>query len=309
MNTPAIEIKDLVVRYGGVPAVDGLNLTVPRGVVFGFLGPNGAGKTTTIKALLGLRRPDAGSARILGYDVVRESLEVRARVGFVSEVNSLYDFMTIPQISAFFRETARTWDSSIVDRFSGGFGLPRDKKIGQFSRGMKSQLALALALGGNPEVLILDEPTAGLDPLARREVLNTLVSEIAAAGKTVFFSSHILAEVEAVADWVGILYAGKLIVSAELDQLKLQHQVLRLTYAKAPPANEIAALRGLPDVLSAAQEGRSVRVLARGGTKGLEAAVHARELAPRTVETLDLDLDDIFALHIKEAKSDRQGTA
>jgi ABC-2 type transport system ATP-binding protein len=250
-QTAAIEINNLVVTYGNKPAVNGLSLRVPVGAVFGFLGPN------------------SGSARVLGYDVATQSLEVRARTGYVSEVNSLYDYLTIPQICAFCRRTSRRWNQGIVDRYLDIFALPRRSKIDKLSRGMKSQLALSLALGSDPDLLILDEPTAGLDPIARHQFLNKLVGEVAAAGKTVFFSSHLLAEVEAIADWVGIIQGGRLVVSDELDHLKLSQKALRLTYAEVPPSTEIAALRALPNVVSVTQEGRSVRLLVHGDVDAL----------------------------------------
>ncbi|MGO8948360.1 MAG: ABC transporter ATP-binding protein [Ktedonobacterales bacterium] len=300
LPTPAaIALQNLVVKYGARPAVNGLSLTVPVGSIFGFLGPNGAGKTTTIKAILGLRPVDGGSARVLGYDCVTQSLEVRARVGYVSEVNSMYDYLTIPQHCAFCRSTSHRWDQAIVDRYVGTFGLPTNIKVGRFSKGMKSQLALSLALGSSPDLLILDEPTSGLDPMARHEFLNHLVAEIAAQGKTVFFSSHILSEVEAVADWVGIIRDGKLVVADELDHLKQTQKVVKLTYAELPPAEEIHALLVLPGVMSLAQEGRSVRLLTRGNVEALSQTIQARPYALRDVDTVDLDLEDLYLEYMK----------
>jgi ABC-2 type transport system ATP-binding protein len=296
----AIEIQDLVVSYGNKRAVDGLNLQVPRGAVYGFLGPNGAGKTTTIKALLGFRPANGGSARVLGYDIGTQSLEVRARVGYVSEVNSMYDYLTIPQTCAFCRQTSRRWNQAVVDRYITLFGLPPRARVGQLSKGMKSQLALSLALGSEPDLLILDEPTAGLDPVARHEFLNTLIRDIAAEGKTVFFSSHILSEVEAVADRVGIIRDGKLLVSDDLDHLKQTQRVLKLTYAEVPPPAEIAALRALPGVARVEQEGRGVRVIARGDVDALAAQLQARPYPVRDLDSVNLNLEDLFLEYMKE---------
>jgi len=295
----AIELHNLEVKYGGHLAVNGLSLRVPAGTIFGFLGPNGAGKTTTIKTMLGLRKPDGGSVRVLGYDVITQSLEVRARVGYMSEVNSLYDFLTIPQHCAFCRSVSKQWDQKIVDRYVGLFGLPTNRKVGKFSRGMKSQLALSLLMGSNPDLLILDEPTAGLDPLARHEVLNQLVAEIAAQGKTIFFSSHILSEVEAVADWVGIIREGKLLVCDELDHLKQTQKVVKLTYVELPPSAEVTALRGLPGVMSLEQEGRSMRLLTHGDVEVLAQTIQARPYALRDVDIVNLDLEDLFLIYMK----------
>jgi ABC-2 type transport system ATP-binding protein len=304
-TSAAIELQNLEVKYGERLAVNGLSLTVPVGAIFGFLGPNGAGKTTTIKTMLGLRKPDGGNVRVLGYDAVTQSLAVRARVGYMSEVNSLYDFLTIPQHCAFCHSVSRQWNQEMVDRYVSLFGLPMNRKVGKFSRGMKSQLALSLLMGSNPDLLILDEPTAGLDPVARHEVLNRLVAEIAAQGKTIFFSSHILSEVEAVADWVGILRDGKLIVCDELDHLKQTQKILKLTYAELPSAAEVTALRVLPGVMSLEQEGRSVRLLTHGDVGALSQTIQARPHALRDVDIVDLDLEDLFLTYMKEESNGR----
>ncbi len=301
----AIEIHDLVVKYGSKRAVDGLTFRVPAGTIFGFLGPNGSGKTTTIKTLLGFRPPDGGSARVLGYDVVSQSLQVRARVGYVSETNSLYDFLTIPQLCAFCRSLSPEWNQQVVDRYIGLFGLPPREKVGRLSKGMKSQLALSLALGGNPDLLILDEPTAGLDPLARHEFLNTLISEVAAEGKTIFFSSHMLSEVEVVADWVAIIRKGKLVLCDELDHLKQTQKVVKLTYAELPPVSEIEMLRSLPEVKSLAQEGRSVRLVAQGNVDTLTQTIQTRPYELRDIEMVDLNLEDLFLEYMKERTDGR----
>ncbi|HXR66208.1 MAG TPA: ABC transporter ATP-binding protein [Ktedonobacteraceae bacterium] len=303
----AIELHNLEVKYGGHLAVNRLSLTVPKGAIFGFLGPNGAGKTTTIKTMLGLRKPDGGNVRVLGYDAVTQSLEVRARVGYMSEINSLYDFLTIPQHCAFCRSVSTQWDQKIVDRYVSLFGLSTNRKVGTFSKGMKSQLALSLLMGSNPELLILDEPTAGLDPVARHEVLNHLVAEIAAQGKTIFFSSHILSEVEAVADWVGIIREGRLLVCDELDHLKQTQKVLKLTYVELPPTSEVTALRGLGGVMSLEQEGRSVRLLTHGDVGSLSQTIQARPYALRDVDIVNLDLEDLFLAYMKEESNGREG--
>ena len=300
----ALEIDNLVVNYGNKRAVDGLSLTVPAGSVYGFLGPNGAGKTTTIKTLLGLRKPDGGSARVLGYDIVTENTELRARIGYVSEVNSLYDNLTVRQMNDFCRSTARKWDQSTVDRDTQMFGLPVGNKVRQLSKGMQRQLAFALAMGSEPDLLILDEPTAGLDPVARHDLLNTLVGEIAAQGKTIFFSSHILSEVEAVADWIGIIRAGKLVVSDELDTLKQRQKVLKLIYAEPPTPQEIATLQAMPGVARVEQEGRSVRIMVRQDVEGLASRIQDGSRDLRDVDIVDLNLEDLFLEYMKEEGND-----
>ena len=297
---PAIETENLVVRYGWRRAVDGLSLRVLRGSVYGLLGANGAGKTTTIKTLLGFRAPASGRARILGYDIARDRVRINGRVGYVSETNSLYLGMTPQQLCAFFRATAPRWNQAEVDRMLTLFGLPMTGRVRAFSKGMRTQLALCLALGGEPDLLILDEPTTGLDPIARRAFLDALVGEVAAAGKTVFFSSHILPDVEAVADTVGILRAGRLLVSEELDALKERHALVRLSYAEPLSEEAYAALRRIPGVVVVEREGRSARVRVNGDVATTVAALQA-VATPANVDTTRLSLDDIFLFYAQPA--------
>ncbi len=300
-ETPAIETVELVARYGRKKtAVDGLDLTVPQGSVYGFLGPNGAGKTTTIKTLMGFRRPDGGSARVLGYDVVEESVEVRARVGFASEVDSLYGSMTVPRISQFCRDMSRGWDQDLVDRYIGVFGLPTDKKIRKLSKGQRAQLQLCLALGSDPEVLILDEPTSGLDPVARRAFLKVIVGEVAGEGRTVFFSTHLLSDIEAVADTLGIIKGGKLLASGDLDDLRESHRTFRIVYADTPPDEEIEALKKLPGVRETEREGRGVRIGVRGDVQAVERALQSRPHEVRDVDSAGMSLEDIFVAYVEE---------
>jgi len=296
----AIQIDGLVVDYGRKRAVDGLDMTVPRGAVYGFLGPNGAGKTSTIKTLMGFRKPDGGSAKVLGYDVVNESLEVRARVGFASEVNSLYEGMTVPRICRLCRDLSRTWDQDLVDRYIGVFGLPGDAKIRKLSKGQKAQLQLCLALGSNPELLILDEPTSGLDPVARRAFLKVLVGEVAAEGRTVFFSTHLLSDIEAVADTVGIIKGGRLLVSGDLDEMRVSHRVFRVVYAETPPEDEIQNLRALAGVNEVEREGRGVRLRARGDVGRVERALEERPHQIVDVDSTGMGLEDIFVAYVED---------
>ena len=296
----AIEIEDLVVSYGRKRAVDGLSLRVSVGSVYGFLGPNGAGKTTTIKTLLGFRGPDGGSARVLGYDVVDESIEVRARVGFASEVNSLYEYMSVPRLCAFCRDLSRRWDQDLVDRYLGVFGVPADMKVRKLSKGQKAQLQLCLALGSDPEVLILDEPTSGLDPVARRAFLKVLVGDVAAEGRTVFFSTHLLSDIEAVADTVGIIKGGRLLVSDELDRLRETHKTFRIAYAEVPPEEEMQDLRDLTGVMQVEREGRGVRLLVRGDVEAAELALRDRPHHVLDIDSVGMTLEDIFVAYVED---------
>ncbi|HEV8194895.1 MAG TPA: ABC transporter ATP-binding protein [Ktedonobacterales bacterium] len=301
-EAPAIEIDNLVVRYGPRRAVDGLNLRVPRGSVYGLLGANGAGKTSTIKALMGFRAPSSGGARILGYDITHDRVEINARLGYVSETNSLYLGMTVTQLCAYFRATARHWNQSLVDRYLRLFGLTTNARARRFSKGMRTQLALCLALGSEPDLLILDEPTTGLDPVARRAFLNVLIGEVAAAGKTVFFSSHILSDVETVVDHVSILRAGRLLVADELATLKQCHAVVHLLYAEPPSDEAAASLARVPGVMQLQREERSVRVRLSGDVTASIATIRGLSPSPISVDTSYLSLDDIFLSYMQESQ-------
>jgi ABC-2 type transport system ATP-binding protein len=295
----AIEIENLTVNYGAKQVLKGLNLEVPVGSIFGFLGANGAGKTTTIKTLLGFRPPTSGSARLLGYDMVSQHKEICMRIGYVSETNSLYDFLNISQLCDLARDMHKNWSQSMVDHYLQLFELPQNKRVRDFSKGMKSQLALCLALGNDPDLLILDEPTTGLDPIARQFFLTTLIRDVAAAGKTVFFSSHILSEVEAIADQVAVLRQGTIVLNDELDHLREKQKILRLTYTEQPLAEEMTALRRLPGVRQLEQEGRSVRLRTEGDVDALIGTIQARPYALRDLEVVPVRLEDLLLEYIK----------
>lgn len=294
---PAIEVENLVASYGRRRAVDGLTLTVPQGTVYGFLGPNGAGKTTTIKTLMGFREPDSGRARVLGYDVVEESLQMRTRVGFVAETSSLYGYMSAHRHGKLCKSLSARWNQGFFERYLEFFRLPREVKASKLSKGQKAQLDLCLALGGDPDLLVLDEPASGLDPAARQKLLKVIV-DAATEGRTVFFSTHILSDVEAVADMVGIIKNGRLVIDDEIDRLRETHKVFRLVYAEEPNEEELCLLRYLPDVTGAEKEGRSVRLQVRGEAESLHRILEERPYRVLDVDCADMSLDEIFLQYV-----------
>ncbi|MGF1470796.1 MAG: ATP-binding cassette domain-containing protein [Rubrobacteraceae bacterium] len=300
---PAIEVEDLVVRYGRQKAVDGLSISVPRGSVYAFLGPNGAGKTTTIKTLMGFRGSDGGQARVLGHDVAEESLQVRARVGYVGETRSLYGYMTARGHGKLCRSLGTRWDQGLFERKLELFRIPPGVKARKLSKGQKAQLELCLALGGDPELLILDEPASGLDPAARQKLLKVIV-DLAAEERTVFFSTHVLSDVEAVADMAGIIESGRLVVGDEIDCLRETHKVFRLVYAEEPPDEELRLLRYLPDVLDVEKEGRGVRLQIRGEAEAVRKILEERPYRLLDVDCGGMSLEEIFLRYV-EADDDR----
>lgn len=226
----AIKIENLTKTYGNLKAVDNLTLNVEKGIVFGFLGPNGAGKTTTILSMLGLIIPDSGTITILGYDVFREPIKLKEKIGFLPENATIYEELTAWRNLEFFAnfyKMSRQEKEKRIEELLKLVGLwdVRYKKVKAFSKGMKQRLLFAQALINDPEVLILDEPTSGLDPEGAFLVKN-IVKEERKKGKTIFFSSHILSEVEELSDQVGILVKGKLRALGTLEEIKKQFMEL-----------------------------------------------------------------------------------
>ena len=228
----AVALHGLVKRYGATAALNGLDLIVPEGSIFGFLGPNGAGKTTTLRILTGMARPTAGSAEVLGFDATRPDAALRRQVGFLPDVPAFYPWMTARELMRF---AGRLFglDGVALEQRSESLlamvGLATVKtRIGGYSRGMKQRLGIAQALVNAPRLLLLDEPTSALDPIGRREVLELIAS--LRGRTTVFFSTHILADVERVCDTVTILDRGAVVAGGPIDDLKRRHATNRLVF-------------------------------------------------------------------------------
>jgi ABC-2 type transport system ATP-binding protein len=216
----AIEIEGLFKKYKNTPALNGLTLSVPEGHVYGFLGPNGAGKTTTIKILMGLLRKDSGNTKVFGKEVVFADTSKNAEIGFVPEEFSLYGYMSGYNIIHINGKIQGKETVKSIDKMQSIFNLPLDRKISTYSMGMKKLLSLYVALSVGPKLLILDEPTDGLDPVTRRKLLSFIVEEVATRNMTVFFSSHVLSEVESIADTIGMIKNGKMVIQSDMDTMK-----------------------------------------------------------------------------------------
>jgi ABC-2 type transport system ATP-binding protein len=277
-----IEISDLRKRYDGVEAVRGLNLEVPRGSIYGFLGRNGAGKTTTIKVLLGMSRPTSGHVHVLGLaaDAPATSVEIRRRVGFVSEEKDLYDAMSVAQIIRFTAAFFPGWRTELEQRYLRRFALPLERKVKALSRGMRTRLALLLALSRGAELLILDEPT--------EEVLQALVAHVASEEATVLLSSHQIADVEQIADRVTIIDHGRAVVSGALEDLRENYRRIHLVFdGDAPDAALLA-----PGIVRIERKGRVLTVLSSGGADAVLEEV--RVLNPVSVDVVPVTLKEIF---------------
>ena len=247
---PAIQTDNLTKRFGSgetaITALDGLDLTVEHGEVFGFLGPNGAGKSTTINILLNFLTPSEGSAKVLGHDVQSESMAVRKKTGVLPEGCEVFERLTAREHVEWMKETKGADDDAMEILETVGIPEAADRKAGDFSKGMQQRLALGMALVGDPELLILDEPSSGLDPTGMQE-MREIIEQEAESGTTVFFSSHILSEVEAVCDRVAILSQGELMVQDSLETLRDEGGIatIELEVASMPDDLGLDALDGI----------------------------------------------------------------
>jgi ABC-2 type transport system ATP-binding protein len=242
----AVRLTDLCVRYGRVRALDGLSLTVARGEIYGFLGRNGAGKTTTLRVLMGIVAADSGTIELFGEPMKRVSVATKRNIGYVSQEQNFYPWMTPAQLGRFVGAFYPTWDDAEYARLLQVLDVPPDRRSGILSGGTRTKLGLALALAPRPPLLLLDEPTAGLDPVARRE-FNDLVARMAAErGTTMFLSSHLVDEVEGIATRVGIVQAGRMSIEGRVDELRERVRRVRSPAPLGPlePPAGFARVRG-----------------------------------------------------------------
>ena len=238
-----IETQRLSKYYGPKCVVDSLDLRIPRGTVYGFLGRNGAGKSTTIKMLLGMVHPTRGAAFVLGEDAAELSPNTRSRIAYLAEGHPIYRWMTIRDAMNFTRAFYPQWNQTLLDQMLGHFELSPRQKIRKLSNGQRAQVSLALAVAPDPELLILDDPTIGLDTVVRRDFLESLIQIIQRQGRTILFSSHILSDVERVANRIGILVDGVLRVDCPTEHFKQTVRKIVLGFAHEPP--EFPACQGI----------------------------------------------------------------
>jgi ABC-2 type transport system ATP-binding protein len=285
-----IDTADVHKTFGSLQALAGLDLRVPRGAICGLLGRNGAGKTTTIKVLLGMVRPTTGRASVFGLAATeaKASIEIRRRAAFVSEDKDLYGGVTVGELVRFTAPFYPQWRADRANEYLAAFELRSDATIKQLSRGMRTKLALLLALSTGAELLILDEPMSGLDPAAIEQVLKIIVSQAARDGTTVLFSSHQLADVEQIADRVAIVDRGRIVVDGALDDLRDAYRRVQFVFEGAAP-DAVFKTKG---VVSLRREGRVLSVLCRASEANVVA--EARALNPAAVDVLPVSLKEIF---------------
>ena len=294
--TDAIRTRGLTKVYrGGTTAVRELDLAVRVGEVFGFLGPNGAGKTTTIRILLDLLRPTAGDAEVLGLDARRAGVEARRRIGYLPGDLALYPKLTAHETLTYLGALRGGVPERAVTVLSERLGLDLDRLVGTLSHGSRQKVGLVQAFMHEPELLVLDEPTGGLDPLLQQE-FHRLVEEAAAAGRTVFLSSHVLSEVERVADRVGIIRGGTLVALEEIAALK-QRATRRLDVELARPV-DVASFAKLPNVREAQAERALLHLVVEGPVDAVVKALAEHEVV--SITSHEPDLEEVFLEYYRE---------
>lgn len=283
----AIRTSHLTKYYGSKKVVDHLDLRVPHGCVYGLLGRNGAGKSTTIKMLTGMVHPDSGRAELLGEDVATLKPETRARIAYLAEGHPLYNWMTVQQAVAFTLSFYPKADRRLVDQILEHFGLSPKARIGRLSKGQRAQVSLALAIAPDPELLILDDPTLGLDTNVRRDFLESMIHIIQQRGRTILFSSHILGDVERVADRVGVMVDGVLRVDCPAEHFKIAVRKIVAEFGRQPPP-----MPACPGLLSDWQVSTRRELVFIGYGPQQRAAIEA--LQPIRIEVVELNLEDAF---------------
>jgi ABC-2 type transport system ATP-binding protein len=286
-----VTIAKLSRRFGRTAALDGVNLEVPRGVVFGLVGENGAGKTTLIKHLLGLLKAQTGTVRVFGLDPVREPVRVLSRIGYLSEDRDLPEWMRIDELLRYLRAFYPSWDDDFAEDLRRQFDLDPRARVKTLSQGQRARVGLLAALAYRPEFLVLDEPSTGLDPIVRREILAAIIRTVAEEGRTVLFSSHLLDEVERVSDHVALLDHGRIVLSEPLETIKASHRRLTLRFDESrasPPA--LAGSSGWEGF------GREWSATCRGSLDDIEG--QAARLGARIIADHTPSLDEIFVAHV-----------
>lgn len=298
MNETVIEIRSAAKRFGANEVLRDVSLTVERGQTFAFLGRNGAGKTTTIRMMLGLLNPDAGEVRILRMDPRSEAMNIRQQVGFLAEDQAMWGWMRIEQLLSFLEPFYPSWDRHLAQQLVRRFDLSMRSKVKHLSKGQSVRLGLLVALAHRPDLVILDDPTLGLDPIARKEFVRDVVEHLQGQGATVFFSSHLLYEIEPVADVVAILDKGRIVRQAATEALR--EQVKRLII----PTVQYESLGVLPGTLDVRRADKRVVIVVENASVAIAAAVDAGA----TPEVSGMNLDEIFEAYVIGKRDERHDT-
>lgn len=290
-SPPVVDVRRLTRQFGSTKALDDVSLTVPRGGVFGLIGANGAGKTTLIKHLLGMLKAEAGAVQVFGLDPVQNPVGVLGRIGYLSEERDLPDWMRVGELMRYTQAFYPDWDEAFAEELRQAFDLDVNARIRTLSRGQRARAGLLAALAHRPQLLVLDEPSSGLDPVVRRDILGAIIRTIAEEGRTVFFSSHLLDEVERVADRVAMIHQGRILLTAPMDEIKETHR--RVTLRFGQPVERPPSLVG---AMSYAGQGTEWTYVCSGESQQLRSAAEA--IGATVVGDAALSLDEIFVSHV-----------
>jgi ABC-2 type transport system ATP-binding protein len=291
-----VAITNLTRRFGPKTALNDVSLYVPRGGVFGLVGENGAGKTTLIKHILGLLKAEAGSVRVFGLDPVADPVAVLGRVGYLSEQPDLPGWMRVDEFLRYTRAFYPNWDAAYAEKLRVQFGLDPTQRLKTLSKGQMAKTGLLAAQAHRPELLLLDEPSSGLDPMVRRDILEAVIRTVADEGRTVFFSSHLLEEIERVSDQIAMVHQGKIVLCGSLDEIKAQHCRFVLNFETAQSKPPV-----IPGALSVSGAGKEWAVMCNGARAELPSI--AAGLGARIVSEQVPSLNEIFVAHAGPANT------
>jgi ABC-2 type transport system ATP-binding protein len=286
MPDHVIVTTNLVRRFGPKAALNDVSLNVSRGSVFGLVGENGAGKTTLIKHILGLLRAEAGTVRVFGIDPVSDPVSVLGRIGYLSEQPDLPGWMRVDEFLRYMRAFYPKWDPQYAEELRIQFGLDSKARVKTLSKGQQAKLGLLAAQAHRPDLLLLDEPSSGLDPIVRRDILAAVIETVAEEGRTVFFSSHLLEEIERVSDHIAMLHQGQLVLCGRLDDVKAQHR--KITFRFDTPQGRPPVV---PGILNITGTGREWSVVC---DRPLELSTVAMSLRAEVVDQGEASLNEIF---------------
>jgi len=287
MDENVIRVENLVKYFDGRCVLDGINLKVPQGCIYGLLGRNAAGKTTIIRILLGLEPPTRGQTFLLGAESMNLSATVHGQIGYVAEGHNLIQNYKVGRLVKLCKALSPQWNDEFFNHLTETFRLPMGRKVRELSIGMRAKLNLSLAMAIEPELLILDDPTLGLDTVARRQFLELAIDVIQKQGRTILFSSHILGDVERIADRIGIIAAGKLVVDCGLEELKERVKKLRLIFPESVPANLY-----LTEIINQQSEGREMVITVVNWNQQKQALIDV--FKPSSCTEIPMSLEDIF---------------
>ncbi len=287
MDENVIKVENLVKYFDGRCVLDGINLNVPRGCIYGLLGRNGSGKTTIIRILLGLEPPTRGQSFLLDAESTELSARLHSRIGYVAEGHNLIQNYRVGRLIKLCKDLSLQWNDEFFNHLIETFRLPTDRRVKELSIGMRAQLNLALAMAIDPELLIFDDPTLGLDTVARRQFLELAIELIQQQGRTILFCSHILSDVERIADKIGILAAGKLVVDCPLEELKERIKKLRIIFPESAPPNLY-----LTEIINQQIQGREMVITVANWNKQKQTVLET--FKPSSCTEIPMSLEDMF---------------